>query len=248
MNAKIISSIVLIFFPAVSPSALPADDEVTLAQAAKATRVYLRDSAEFPLRMSVELTITDQAGHTRKHKTGEVNYDFHGYNPRAERARMELKGPRSLLKPASALFVSTYAPAAVLRSDAEENYTFTISKSGPPDVITADLAPIPKCDPFEWSSGAYPSVLCGSFEIQLQKNDLKLKHLTFNAAGLPISAVVNGLGTATILRYHSEIEFQEVFLPGDSMPFLIPGRATMTAETDKGKYVISFAYAPKKTS
>jgi hypothetical protein len=222
-------------------------DEVTLGQVAKASKVYFRDSAELPLRMNVEMTVTDQSGRIRKHKTGKVNYDFHGYNSRSERARVDLKGSKAVLKAAASISMSSLVSAILLGPEAEQSFTFRTSESGSPDLVLANMAPVPACDPFEWSADSYTSKsLCGSFEIQLQKKDFELKHVTFNASGLPASAVIDVFGPVTVLHFHSEADFQKVLIAGDPNPFLVPKLVTVTVDTDKGKIVMSSEYALRK--
>jgi hypothetical protein len=228
-------------------SAACSADEVTLGQVAKASKVYFRDSAELPLRMNVEMTITDQSGRIRKHKTGKVNYDFHGYNSRSEHMNLNLKGSKAVFKAAVSISMSSLVSVTLLGQEAEKYYTFRTSESGSPDLVLANMTPVPACDPFEWSADSYTSnPLCGSFEIQLRKTDFELKHVTFNASGLPVSAVIDVLGPVTILRFHSEADFQKVLIAGDPKPFLVPKLVTVIVDTDKGKIVMSSEYSLRK--
>lgn len=228
------------------PAAFSAD-ELTLGQVAKASKVYFRDSAELPLLMNVEMTITDQSGRIRKHKTGKFNYDFQGYNSRSDHMHLNLKGSKAVSKAAVSISISSLAPAILLGPEAEKSFTFRTSEPGSPDLVLANMAPVPACDPFEWSADSYSSKsLCGSFEVQLQKNDFELKHVTFNAYGLPASAVIDVFGPVTILRFRSEADFQKVLIAGDPKPFLVPKLVTVTVDTDKGKIVMSSEYALRK--
>jgi hypothetical protein len=228
------------------PAAFSAD-ELTFEQVAKASKTYFRDSAEFPLRISVEMTATDLSGRVRKHKTGKFKYDFHGYNQRSGNATGTLYGPKGMSKPARGIAISSLAPMALLSLDVEKDYTFTLAEPVEPGLLSARLAPIPDCPTFQWLADAYgPKSLCGSFQIQMQADDLALKHLVFDAVGLPVSANIDFLGPATLSSYHVEAEFQKVFLPGDPKPFLVPKLIVVTVETDKGKLVMSSNYAPRK--
>jgi hypothetical protein len=58
---------------------------------------------------------------------------------------------------------------------------------------------------------------------------------------------LRGLRLSGLLR-HAEVEFQQVTLPGDQAPFLIPKQVTATIETDKEKIVITSVYEPKQPS
>lgn len=252
MNAKTISSILLLVV-AISPSALPAD-EPTLSQVAKAAKVYLRDSAEFPLTTKVEVTFTDLAGHVRQHKTGSYKFDFHGYNVRSNNGRIVFQGSWRTFMSGSALKKSVYAtsiptllPAILLDPDIEKKAVVTVAPGAAPDLMSVAMKPLADCDPFQWENESYASPsICGSYELQLGKDDFVLKRFAFDASALPVSAQMDIFDRVTILRYHSETEFQKVFLPGDPKPFLVPKLVTVTVETDKGKLVMSGNYTSRK--
>ncbi len=219
-------------------------EEVTLSHVSRAGKTYFRDSAEFPMHISVELTATDLSGKVRKHKTGNFKYDFHGYNQRSGNSTITLHGPRGLMKAALSAAVSSMAPISFLSPDAEKKYTFTVLDQGS-DVVSARLSHIAQCESATWLPDFDTlGTMCGSFEVQLQKDDLALKHYIFNAANLPVAANVDFFGQTIVSGYHAEAEFQKVFLPGDPKPFLVPKLVTVTITTNKGKLVISSAYAP----
>ena len=222
----------------------PADgDEITFAQVAKATKIYFRDSAEFPMRMNVEMTISDQSGRVRKHKTGKVHYDFHGYNSRSGSANAHFRGPRTVMKAALGIIAPSFVLTSILFGDAEKNYSFTLAPS--PDSVMARFVSIQPCEPAKWSDVGYmPEGLCGSLSLHLDKDDMALRRFSFDESGLPVPAKVDSLGSVVIQTYHAEAEFQKAFLPDDPKPFLIPKLVTVTITTDKGKLVISSAYAP----
>jgi hypothetical protein len=218
-------------------------DELTLGQVAKASKVYFRDSAEFPMHIGVELTATDLAGKVRKHKTGKFKYDFHGYNQRAGHGTITLHGPRGMMaRAALSAAASSMAPISFLSPDAETGYLFTVIDQGT-DIASARLSRIDQCAPSTWLPD-YDGLdtMCGSFAVQLEKDDLALKRCIFDAGNLPVSAAIDVLGPATVSGYHAEAEFQKVFLPDDPKPFLVPKLVTVTITTDKGKLVISSAY------
>ena len=73
-----------------------------------------------------------------------------------------------------------------------------------------------------------------------------LKHLSFEAGALPIDATVKPFGPCRLLRYHVEADFQQVTLANDPKPFLVPQRAEITIETDKGKLVMASRFEPGK--
>lgn len=219
-------------------------EEVTFSHVAKAGKIYFRDSAEFPMHISVELTATDPSGKVRKHKTGKFKYDFHGYNQRSAKSTITLRGPRGMMKAALGGAVSSMAPISFLSPEAEKEYAFTVLDQGT-DVISARLSRIAQCEPSTWMREFNAlGTICGSFEVQLQKDDFALKHYIFDAGNLPVAAAIDVLGQATVSGYHAEVEFQKVFLADDPKPFLVPKQITVTITTDKGKLVISSAYTP----
>ena len=219
-------------------------EEVTLSHVASAGKIYFRDSAEFPMHINVELIATDLSGKVRKHKTGKFKYDFHGYNQRSGHGTITLHGPRGAMKAALSAAVSSMAPISFLSPDAETQYAFTVLDQGS-DIVSARLSRIAQCEPPTWLAEFYTlGTMCGSFEVQLQKDDFALKYYIFDAGNLPVAAGIDVLGQTTVSAYHAEAEFQKVFLPNDPKPFLVPKLVTVTITTDKGKLVISSAYTP----
>jgi hypothetical protein len=253
MNAAgTVPSLLLILVTLTPVRAKAADDAVTFAELSKAAKVYLRDSAEFPLSTKVEVTFTDLTGHVRRHKAGTYKYDFHGYNVRSSTGKVDLEGSwrtvlsgSTLRKAAIATSIAPILLGVVLFPDTEKNAT--ILQGAFPDLVSVTIKPGGECDPFQWENERYAShSFCGSYELQLGKDDLMLKHFAFDASRLPAPADMDVLGRATISRYRSEMEFQKVFLPGDPKPFLVPKRVIVTVETDKGKLVATSNYTLRK--
>lgn len=250
--AKTAFSLLLVFFALTPVQAIAVADNPTVAQFSKAAKVYLRDSAEFPLNERVEVTFTDRAGHVRKHKTGNYKYDFHGYNPRSSEGNLHLEyswqtalfgGP--LKKAVYATSIPTLLMSVLLQPNLEKNAT--IAPGASPELVAVAIQPGGECEPFQWENERYASrTFCGSFEAQAGKDDFVLKHFAFDAARVPVPATMDTFGQVNILRYHSEVEFQKVFLPGDPKPFLVPKLVTVTVETDKGKLVMAGSYTPAK--
>ena len=242
---KIFSIVVLLALIAASSGAtFVVPEELTFSHVARAGKIYFRDSAEFPMHIRVELTATDPSGKVRKHKTGKFKYDFHGYNQRSGNSTITLHGPRGVMKAALSAAVSSMAPISFLSPEAEKEYAFTVLDQRS-DVLSARLSRIAQCESATWLPDFYTlGTMCGSFEVQLQKDDFALKHYVFDAGNLPVAAGIDVLGQTTVSGYHAEVEFQKVFLPDDPKPFLVPKLVTVTITTDKGKLVISSAYAP----
>jgi len=245
---KLSSTVIFLALIGTCGSTPVATDEVTFGQIAKATKVYFRDSAEFPLRMYVELTITDASGHVRKHKSGKFDYDFHGYNSRSGNANTHLHGPRSLINVALSISASSLFPMTLLTPDAEKNYTFTIVEPpSAPGFISGHFAPIPPCEAVKWSQDAYtPQGLCGPLDLQLNREDVSLQRFTFDEKGLPGNAHIDVIGSVTVSSYHVEADFQKLLITGDPTPFLVPKLVSVTVETDKGKIIMRADYSAKK--
>jgi hypothetical protein len=247
---KALFSFLLIFAVFAPVCATAVDDNPSFAQFSKAAKVYLRDSAEFPLNEKIEVTFTDRAGRVRKRKTGRYKYDFHGYNPRSNKGTVSLKyswgtalfgGP--LKKAVYATSIPTMLLGILLDSDMEKNATITPGAS--PDLVAVALQPGGDCAPFQWENEGYASgSFCGSYNVLAEKDDFVLKHFAFEAARFPVPATMDVFGQVNILRYHSEMAFQRVFLPGDPKPFLVPKLVTVTVETDKGKLLMTGDFVP----
>lgn len=244
---KFVLTTVLLVLVARSSGSPVLSEDITFAQVAKSMRIYFRDSAEFPMRMTVDLTVLDPAGRIRKHKSGKVNYDFRGYNSRSQKANFRLRGPKGVMKAAFSVASSSFASMSLLAPDAEKKYAFTLTQAAEPDLISARIAPIPVCEPVKWSSDGYLiEGFCGPLILQLHNDDRSLQRFVFDAAGVPASANVEPFGLATVSRFHVDAVFQKVLISDDPKPFLVPKLVTVTLETDKGKLLISGAYAPSK--
>jgi hypothetical protein len=231
--------------PTAAPSA--SANQPTLAQVAKASRTYFRDSAELPLVMAIELTAKDPSGRIRKHKTGKVKYDFHGYNPRSENMNANLRGSGSVIKAAFVAAISSTLPMALLTPKADQLFNLSFQESSPPEIVSMQFVPTGSCEPMKWSADAYgPESLCGSYVVQLTRDGLVLRHFSFAAAGLPITGNVEILGMTTISGYHVDAEFQDVMLPDDPKPFRVPKWIAVTVETAKGTLHMKADYSLKK--
>jgi hypothetical protein len=249
--AGTLASILLILVIVVPIRGNAIEEGLTFAGLSKAAKVYLRDSAEFPLSTRVEVTFTDLAGRVRKHKTGTYKYDFHGYNLRANTGNFHLESSwrtalsgSALRRAAMATSIPTLQLSLLLQPDVEKNTAILPGSS--PGLVTVTIQP-GECDPFQWENESYAShSFCGPYELQLGKDDFMLKHFAFDASRFPVPATMDVFGNVNVSRYHSEMEFQKVFLPGDPKPFLVPKRVTVTVETDKGKLVMAGDYTPRR--
>jgi hypothetical protein len=113
--------------------------------------------------------------------------------------------------------------------------------------ITAELTPVKPCAAFTMKklAGYYiPDQPCGPSQFQLG-NDLVFQRFSFEAGGVPAPVKMDPFGHCTLRRYHADVSFQSVNLPGDTEPSLVPKQVTATLEADKGTIVISSSYQPK---
>ena len=220
--------------------------QLTFEQLAKASKTYFRDSAEFPMRMTLEFTAIDSNGKTRKHKTGKFDYDFHGYNPRSEQANLNIRGPRSAMKAGASAGLAVLLPVSILFNKADAGYRLTAKDGNAPALLSARLIPVETCRPARWSTHSYLlDQFCGSSEFEVTKNGFELKHYHFETDGLPVQAKIDYLGPATVNRLYVDADFQQVQIPSDPKPFLVPKGVTVTVETDKGKLLMIGDFFPK---
>jgi hypothetical protein len=220
--------------------------QLTFDQLAKASKIYFRDTAEFPMRMSLEFTALDANGRIRKHKTGRFDYDFHGYNPRSEKADLNMRGPKSALKAGITAGIAVLLPVSVLANKAEEGYHFAVAEGNAPELLSAKLIPLETCRPATWSNDSYfLNQFCGPSVFEVTRTGFELKHYHFDAAGLPVQAKVDYLGRATVNNMFVDADFQQVQIPSDPKPFLVPKKVVLTIETDKGKLLMTGDFVPK---
>ena len=196
-------------------------------------------------------TVTDGSGHVREVKHQATDYVFNGYNAGKKTASGRVRGNESfwaMLRGSKMIKASlnsvfwTMMPGVWIYADPAE-YAFEAqdSRNG---TILAKLTPLKLCPPLTMEKKAelyFPDDLCGPGEFELHE-DLSFEKFVFNVPGLPVPIKIAPLGKSTLKRYHAEVEFQKIILPGDKDPLLVPKQVTATLETDKGKIVISSAY------
>jgi hypothetical protein len=220
--------------------------QLTFEQLSKASKTYFRDTAEFPMRMGLDFSAVDSNGKMRKHKTGRFDYDFHGYNPRSEKADLYMRGSRSGLKAGASAGLAVLLPVSVLFNNAEAGYRLTAKDGNAPDLLSATLIPVETCLPAKWSVENYLlNQSCGLWELDVTRNGLELRHYHFETHGLPAQGKIDYLGPATVNRLYVDADFQQVQIPSDPKPFLVPKRVLVTVETDRGKLLIAGDFTPK---
>ncbi|HKT51493.1 MAG TPA: hypothetical protein VJV96_14425 [Candidatus Angelobacter sp.] len=238
------------------PESVPV--KLTLDDLVIAAKKYFRDTAEFPMLQTTTFSVVSSSGRTSKPKIIFRNYLFRGYSRENRTANATITGGSesmwevlrgSKLGKASANSVIwSMIPGLWLYSDpGAYTLTFGPAASGS-EFLEAKMAPVNACPTLSMShqnsKWYFPDNACGESEFQLDK-DLRFKQFSFQALGLPAQVDLAPFGRCNLERYHAELEFQEVTLPQDKAPFLVPKRVTATLETDKGTVVISSIYGPK---
>jgi hypothetical protein len=238
--------------PAKTPGELTRDDLVTAA------KKYFRDTAELPMVQTTTFSVTSSAGRTSKPKTISANYVFHGYSRQLRTANARLTGGKEsfwdvlrgskLFKASMNSAAWTMIPGVLLYSDPAA-YTLTFAPAANnSEILVAKMASVNACPVLSMShqnsQWYFPDNACGEGEFQLDK-DMRFQQYAFQGRGLPAQIDLAPFGRCNLLNYHAELEFQEVILPRDKAPFLVPKQVAATLETDKGTVVISSIYVPK---
>jgi hypothetical protein len=223
--------------------------EISFERVARASKEFLRDSAELPMHLTMDFLATGLTGRVLKHRKGEFDYDFHGFNPRSNNAKMNLRPlSKSGLKEAASTAMVATLPSLLVISGVDD-VKMKVIDSPQPDIFAAELVPREqKCQPLEWVRDTYVfKIICtGRVRVQLQRDDLSIKAFAFDAGGLPVQGKVDYLGEANITGFHVDIDFQKATLPGDPKPFVVPWHVTVSVVTDKGKLVMAGEFALKK--
>jgi hypothetical protein len=260
----------LLALPASSQQPAPATD-FSFERVTRASKESLRDSAELPMRITVDFSATDLTGRVRKRRKGRFDYDFHGFNPRSSNSTMNLRGlglTRSGYKEATTTAVVATMAAVLVAPGAERRFKMKVIDSPQPDIFAAEFVPEEdsfgavhvegfsaeksdpgqKCQTSGWMRKAYlfGSICPDRLQVQMQKDDLSIKAFAFDVAGLPLPVKVDYLDEANITGYHVDTDFQKVTLPGDPKPFVVPRHVTVTVITDKGKLLMSGEFALRK--
>ena len=268
MNAARLLIALLFAFPQ-SPAT-----EISFERVTRASRESLRDTAELPMRITTEFSAADLHGRVLKHRTGEFDYDFHGYNPRSNNGLLNLLGPKPSIKEATTVAAITMLPSVLVAPGIEQKLRMKLLDSPQPDVFVAEFAPekdsfamsyevrvnkekpVPAetsgpnvaCQSIGWMRKAYlfSHICLGRAQVQLEKDDLSVKSFAWDTVGLPLHNKIDYLGEANITGYRVDIDFQKATLPGDPKPFVVPRHVTVTVSTDKGRLLMAGEFALKK--
>jgi len=259
MNKKIVRVgfvFVCAVFASADTSAQQPADKLTLEQLTMAAKHYFRDSAEFPLLQKTTFAVVEANGRARKVQNVSAEYVFRGYNKATKKAGGRIHGEVSMwqgMTGAKAFKAST--SSVIWAMDAGQKLfadpgelTFQAGEIGAADGMrTAKMISAKPCpavtmkDRAEWY---VPDQRCGLSEFQVG-GDLSFQKYTFDLSGLPAPVNLDAFGPCILQRYHSEVEFQSVEVPGEKEPFLVPKQVTATLETNKGTVVITSVFEPK---
>ena len=242
--------------------------KITFERLVRAAKLYFRDTAEFPLLQKTTLTVSNSSGQVRENRTisgagtfqgyrlsehGQNKLQQHNQDENPWRLNLHVNMPfwtrlrgTKMMKVSLNSFMWTTIPGVVFVID-RDLYELEVNEPGSgTELLIAKLTPAKRCPPFSMKDQPvpyFPDGICGIAEFKLHE-DLSFQQFAFEAPGLPVSTRIDGLGQCTLQRYHVEIEFQKVTLPGDKEPFLVPKQVTATLNTNKGNIVIASAYEP----
>src|SRR5512146_307377 len=168
----------------------PASAKLTMERLAAATKTYLRDSAEFPLSMDLNMVAVNALGRTIKQDHATGTYNFHGYNPRSENAKFSMRistkglfhSAKRMLPVAWNSAVSAVLPTNILsKGAAGRNSLQVVEPASYGAILVARIPKPPGCSDFKWSSkDTSPEELCGASQFEVQKDDLSLRHFSFD--------------------------------------------------------------------
>ncbi len=273
MNTARLLIALLLAFPLQAQQPAPAT-ELSFERFARASKESLRDTAELPMRLTTEFSATDAHGRVLGHRTGQFDYDFHGYNPRSNNGLLSLYGPRRSIKEAGTVAAITMLPSILVAPGVERRLKMKVIDSPQPDMFVTEFVPekdnqamsyevqvnkekpVPeqqsalgeKCQNVGWMRKAYlfSHICLGRAQVQLEKDDLAVNSFAWDTGGLPAQAKIDYLGKANITGYRVEMDFQKATLPGDPKPFVVPRHVAVTVITDKGKLQMAGDFALKK--
>ncbi len=231
-------------------------EKLTLEQLTTAAQHYFRDSAEFPLLQKTTFAVVEANGRARKVQTVSAEYVFRGYNKGTKSAGGRIHGDVSMWQGMTGAKVFKASTSSVvwamdagqkLYADPGEIEFEANATGGADGVRTAKMSPAKPCPTVTMKDhGAWyvPDKRCGLSEFQVG-GDLSLQKYTFDLSGLPAPLEIDAFGPCILQRYHAEVEFQRVEVPGEKEPFLVPKKVTASLETSKGKVLIVSEYEPK---
>ena len=91
----------------------------------------------------------------------------------------------------------------------------------------------------------FPDKRCSKAEFRVRQDAagaLFIERVDFDILNLPAKGRLPYLGEGNVRRFHANGELQQVILPDDPRPFLIPKRVITTVESEKGTIVVTNDY------
>jgi hypothetical protein len=221
----------------------PTRDEITAL-----SRSFLRDSAELPMDVAVATVVKDARGKTIRDAHSTVRFLFRGYNAQAGRFSFRAQAGMMSMRIMNDSIGGNFAviDAFTLLAPHPDGLADVAVEGGqgaePFILRTAQT----ECREFAMSGKhLYPDKRCAKAEFRVRQDAgraLSIERFDFDVLNLPAKGKLPYLGEGNVRRYHAEGELQQVTLPDDKRPFLIPKRVVTTVESEKGVIVVTNNY------
>jgi hypothetical protein len=224
--------------------------DLSLDRIQAAARTYLRDAGEFPMTATVAVEVMDPVGRPKERSEGSVRFVFHGYNARAATGvftrYLGKREKKAIKESAMTGGDAVLLVGPKLRKAADGTVTIEQpAQAGQPLLVGIREH---GCPDFGRSEGRRDiRNFCGRSEyrrIPDGTDGLRIQHFNLDSTNLPAKADTAALGIVQVLTYHVDEDLEDVLLPSDPKPFLVPMRNITTIGTNKGKIVVTNQYAP----
>ncbi len=226
-----------------------ASNPINRAKIATLSKMFLRDSAELPMDVTVTTVITDRAGREKRRSQSSVHFLFHGYNQQAEKFSFDSHSGwfnTGALRDSFSGDLAVFAAFGELAPKKNGDADFEMIQQDLPGqgifIKTSD----PDCHDFEMSDRfLYPKKYCSSVEFHVgtdSAGQLSVERFTLQIGNLPAAGKIVYLGAVQIRSIRAEGDIQKAYLPNDPLPFLVPRQVVTSIETDKGKIVLTNLY------
>ena len=210
-------------------------------------KIYFRDSAEVPLKVSVTTVVTDRAGKVKERHQSAVTMIFHGYNLQTGSFSLRSNSGwfnTGALRDSLGGDLTAFISAAYLMPSKEVDRKLEISPDKPVVTVYDVNCPALSLSP-RW---LFPKATCGAarFTLAPALDDWEFQHFEFASSGPAAPAKIKYLGNVQLMAFHATVDFQANFLPGDPKPFLWPKMVVTTLTTDKGSVSVTNHYSAKR--
>lgn len=220
----------------------PTRDEITAL-----SRSFLRDSAELPMDVTVATVVKDAKGKTIRDAHSTVRFLFRGYNSQAGRFSFRAEAgmmSRRIMYDSMGGSFAVIGALTMLAPHPEGLSDVAVEGGQGAELFILRTAQT-ECPEFAMSGKLYPDKRCAKAEFRVRQDAeraLSIERFDFDVLNLPAKGKAPYLGEGNVRRYHAEGELQQVTLPDDKRPFLIPKRVVTTIESDKGVIVVTNNY------